>query len=83
VHIDTPLEECLAAVNDRRRTRAAAIGKSFEPVNPDNTAYKYRNLRQQDAKRKAHGIPVVLLNREDAYEYVVKALGLERNLCTS
>ncbi len=76
VHIAVPLEECLASVNDRRRARALATGKEYTPVKEDNIVSKYRCLQRQNDARRASGITVLELSREQAFQHVIGALGL-------
>ena len=76
VQLSTPLEACLDAVNGRRKTRAEAEGKPFTEVNPDNPSSKFRFLEKVASVRRNLGVPVLELDREAAYRYIVNALGM-------
>lgn len=73
VHIDIPLEECLAGVNERRRRK-----KPDAPdVNPKNTASKHKGSKRAMERFIEGDVQVACCtSREDAYRVVAEALGL-------
>jgi hypothetical protein len=66
IHLATPVEECVAAVERRRLERAAAAGKEPTPFNPANTTGKHAGLLSVLPLRRKAGIPVELLGRVEA-----------------
>lgn len=79
VHLTTPLEACLAAVNDRRRARAEAAGREYTPVDPANTTAKHRTLETTSRNNVAAGIVVTRADRRVALARVRElVLGEER-----
>lgn len=62
IGLDTPLEQCLTSVMERRARR----GKT-DPLNPKNTTAKFKALIPQRARFKDAGIDFRLLNRESAF----------------
>jgi hypothetical protein len=76
IHLSTPVEECVASVLKRRTERAAAAGKELKPFNPDNTVGKHAGLLSVLPLRRAAGIPVELLSREEAMTRTLELLEL-------
>jgi len=76
VQLDTPLEQCINSVNERRRVRAEQLRREFKPLDPSNTESKYRKFTRTLHKRQRLGIPVEVLDREAAYRFVCEKLGL-------
>lgn len=74
VHLTTPVEECVASVEARRAARAVVAGKELKPFNPDNTVGKHHGLLSVLPARRAAGIPVECLSRQEALDYTLKAL---------
>lgn len=77
IHLTTPLENCLAAVQDRRDARAAAKGKDASPLNPENTTKKWHGLHSCTRRQREAGMPVEELDRERARDRVFELLGLK------
>lgn len=66
IHLATPVEECVRAVEERRSARAAAAGKEPVPLSPANTVGKHAGLLSVLPRRRRAGIPVELLDRAAA-----------------
>lgn len=73
VGLDTPLNECITSVNERRAKR----GKT-DPVNPANTEKKFKALIPQRARFRDAGVDFRLLKRADALAACEDFLGLRR-----
>jgi len=74
VLISHPLEECIEAINDRRRERAEARGKEFVPVPEKNPTSAFHGSYRAAQRREAAGVPVHRLPREDAFGKVRELL---------
>lgn len=66
IHLSTPVEMCVSAVESRRAQRAVERGKELTPFNPDNTVGKHRGLLSVLPARRAAGVPVEELDRAAA-----------------
>ncbi len=66
IHLSTPVETCVAAVEKRRAERARKAGKEVTPLNPANTIGKHRGLLSVLPLRRRAGVPVELLDRDAA-----------------
>jgi hypothetical protein len=76
IHLSTPLDVCLDAVNARRRARAEAKSIEFAPVNPENTTKKHAGLLACTARQRAAGMTVEELDREAAKARVFDLFGV-------
>jgi len=73
IALNTSIEDCLKAINDRRQAKKA----DAEAVNPTNTINRAERLRKSMLPRlKDSGVPVSVLSREEAYMYIADKLGL-------
>jgi hypothetical protein len=70
IQLTTPVEDCIKAVIKRREQRAREAGREPTPLDPTNTATKYRGLRTVLQRRRAAGIPVEELDRAAALKRV-------------
>jgi hypothetical protein len=66
IHLNTSLEDCLAAVNARRAERGARLGKDLGLVNPHNTTKKHAGLIGSSKKHAREGLRIVHLDRAAA-----------------
>jgi hypothetical protein len=66
IHLSTPVDVCVAAVEARRLERATAAGKEVQKLNPSNTIGKHKGLLSVLKLRRAAGIPVEFLDRLEA-----------------
>lgn len=66
VQLATSPEVCVEAVGQRRKERAATRGVEATPLDPSNTVGKHAGLLSVLPRRRAAGIPVELLGRDDA-----------------
>lgn len=71
VALDTPIEACLAGINDRRSTR---MGDKYTPVNPKNTESKFKGVKSSMAKLQEAGVAASWASRADALNIVREAL---------
>lgn len=70
IFLSTPIEECIAAINERRRLKG-----NNEPVDPKNTAGKRRELTERILPRmRAAGVDSHFLSREEARDKVFELL---------
>lgn len=76
IHLTTPLEDCLAAVNARRAERAMAKGLPVTSVDPKNTISKYEGLETSTRKQLREGIHVERHDRAGALIRAQELLGL-------
>jgi hypothetical protein len=75
IFLTTPLEECLAAINQRRQVRSVSLfDETVEPVNPKKTTEKYAELQRVANRLEAAGVDVERLDREVAYQRVHQLL---------
>lgn len=70
IHLTTPVEECIAAVDERRATRAREAGREPKPLDQHNTRGKYEGLLSVLPARRAAGVPVEELDRAAALRRV-------------
>jgi len=70
IGLNTPLNECLAAIQSRRDARG-----DTRPLNPANTAGKLNSLPGQQRRLTEGNVDFRLLNRDEAYELCLKAFG--------
>jgi hypothetical protein len=68
IALQLPIEDCLQAVNERRRMRKP----NAENVNPKNTTTKHRGVILSIERLRSLGVNCESLNREDAYNRVKK-----------
>jgi hypothetical protein len=78
IQLTTPLEDCLDAVQSRRDKRAADAGKEALPLNPKNTASKWRSVYTQGVTLKALGARIEFLDRAAAYRRCCELLSLKK-----
>jgi hypothetical protein len=73
IALNTSIEDCLKAINDRRQAKKA----DAEAVDPKNTINRAERLRKSMLPRlKDSGVPVSVLGREDAFVYIAGKLDL-------
>lgn len=72
--LDTPIETCVASVNDRRAARAKP-GQIPEPLDPKNTLAKFRASKGACERLTREGADVRILDRAGALELVLRELG--------
>jgi hypothetical protein len=70
VELSTPLEECLASVNQRRAARDAEL----PPVDPKNTTAKWKGIQSSGKKIREAGVQVESLDRDAALARVLEVL---------
>lgn len=75
LQLTTPLEECLASVNERRAARYAAKGQQAPRLNPRNTELKYKSALSGAKTLKQLGVHVEFLDREAAYHRAFDLVG--------
>ena len=66
VHVDIPLEDCLASVNARRRAK----NPEAADVNPRNTESKYKSVKTSMTKMEELGIETFTGNREECFRFI-------------
>lgn len=71
VALTTPIEICLAGINDRRIKR---MGDKYTPVNPKNTEAKYKGVKSSMTKLQDAGVDARWCSREEAAETVRRLL---------
>lgn len=77
VALSTPLEECLASVNHRRRNAAMLKGREYKgDVNPKNTASKFAGVKSSMKRIEAAGIPCSWETRGSALELICREFKL-------
>ncbi len=77
VALSTPLEECLASVNHRRRNSAMLKGREYKgDVNPKNTASKFAGVKSSMRRIEAAGIPCSWESRSSSLELIRKEFKL-------
>lgn len=69
--LTTPLDECLASVQERRAARG-----NTKPLNPKTTREKHRAVLQMVPRFRAAGVPVYHIDREGAFEIAREILKL-------
>lgn len=74
IALNTPLEECLASVNARRREKR---GEDAPGVNPKNTENKFKGVKSAMRKLQAEGVSAEFLNRETAFVKIAEALRIQ------
>jgi hypothetical protein len=74
--LTTPLDLCVASVNQRRWAK----NPEKPPVNPKNTASKYRGVELSIPRLRAAKVPVYELCRETAFEKACELLNLNDDL---
>jgi thymidylate kinase len=71
VALDTPLDVCIASINERRRTKT--------PDKPDvatkNTESKFKGVRSSMKRLEEAGVPTLWASRDDAFNRITKELG--------
>lgn len=73
VHLDIPLEICLAGINQRRRAKKP----DAEDVNPKNTINKHKGSKRSMERFIEGDVQVAICtNREDAFKLVREALSV-------
>lgn len=72
IYLETPIEECLDAINERRRERDSEA----EDVDPENTVNRVRTIERNLVKLEDEGVDVLRLDREDARRWVMRELRL-------
>jgi len=73
IALNTSIEDCVKAINDRRQAKKA----DAEAVNPTNTRNRAERLRKYMLPRiKDAGIVVSVLGRAEAYTYIAGKLDL-------
>jgi len=72
VSLNTPLEDCLAGIQERRDARG-----DTRPLSPKATEGKYKSTRSTHAKFQAAGVPAIWASRADAERYLCQRLGLK------
>ena len=72
IELNTPLDECLASVNKRRRAK----DPNKPDVNPKNTEAKFRCIKTSMRKLSEAGLRTVSLNREEAYQMLWSEISL-------
>lgn len=70
IHLNTSLEDCLAAVRVRREGRG-----NLKPLDPSNTESKWRGVLNGSRKLRDAGCRVVYADREGAFTSAREALG--------
>lgn len=71
IALDTPLELCIASVNQRRLTDAEAKGKAYKgDVNPKNTTSKFSGVKSSMKRIEAAGVPCSWESRDSAFERI-------------
>lgn len=76
LHLTTPLEVCLDAINARRRARADAKGTPYAPVDTDNTTRKHASLLSSSERQARLGVRVEYVDRPAALVRTRELLGL-------
>lgn len=71
LQLTTSLEDCLAAVGDRRRERG-----DERPLNPKNTTRKWKSALAGAKKMEALGMHVEYVDREQAFQRARELLGV-------
>jgi len=75
--LNTPLEQCLASVQNRRDQKALAKGKEIKPLNPKNTQAKFHQLKPQEHRFKSVGVDFRWYSRDEALAACIQELGLK------
>lgn len=76
IRLSTPIEDCLAAIRERRAQAAAAKGKEVEPLNEKNTRQRYERQLGVCRRLKDSGVSVEVLDREAALARCRELLGV-------
>lgn len=71
LQLTTSLEDCLAAIQSRRDARG-----NTKPLDPSNTASKWKGIRNGGRKLKEVGVRVEEVDRDGAYLKMKEVLGL-------
>jgi predicted kinase len=72
VALDTPLDVCLASINERRRAKDPDKGD----VNPKNTESKFKGVQSAVRKLKSESVPADWWSRDGARTFIKLLLGL-------
>lgn len=75
IQLTTPLDTCLASVQERRVARATLKGEEAKPLNPENTTAKWHGTMRGSELLVKAGVPVEFLDREAAYLRVRELVG--------
>ena len=75
VVLTTPLADCLASVEARRRARG-----NDAPLNTSHTTDRYRSILSMGQKHRAMGLHVEFLSRAEALAYCCELLSLPKEL---
>lgn len=70
--LDTPLDVCVASINDRRRQK----NPDKPDVNPVNTENKYKTVQSAMRKLEAAGVPVAWGERTLLLHQIARILGV-------
>jgi hypothetical protein len=71
IALDTPLELCIASVNERRLKDAEAKGKPYKgDVNPKNTQSKFSGVKSSMKRIEAAGVTCSFESRDSAFELI-------------
>lgn len=77
IALNTPLETCIASVNQRRLTDAEAKGKAYKgDVNPKNTTSKFSGVKSSMKRIEAAGVPCSWESRDSAFELIKREFKL-------
>jgi hypothetical protein len=71
IELTTPVEECEAAITERR----VISMRTYKPLKPGLVADKVISISSNTKKLKAIGVPVERLDREAAYQRVLELVG--------
>jgi hypothetical protein len=71
IALRVPLEECLAAIRERRERRG-----DIRPLNPRRTTDRHKSLNNTISRLKDSGVDCIWANREEALKAALEALGL-------
>lgn len=77
IALDTPLDVCLASVNERRQKDAEAKGKPYKgDVNPKNTTSKFAGVKSSMKRIETAGVACSWESRDSAYELIKREFNL-------
>lgn len=68
LHLDTPLEQCLRSIQERRARR-----NNLKPVDPEQTTATFNRVLQISHSLKENGQPFRFVSREEAVGVVLEA----------
>lgn len=76
IALNTDIEDCLAAIRDRRRLAAAKAGKLPLPLSEKNTRDRHKRLQSGLGRLRDAGVTVERLSRDDAFARCRELLGV-------